>query len=86
MKLLFQNNEQIFCPVLWILIHMCQWIRNTGRPKADYYWGGAAQIVVRRVGLLYGRPGFDSRLGTPVEIPLLSSSSEDIGVGLNDCD
>ncbi len=26
------------------------------------------------------------RLGTPVEIPLLSSSSEDIGVGLNDCD
>jgi hypothetical protein len=33
--------------------------------------------------LLYGRAGFDSRLGTPMKIPLLSSSSENIGVGLN---
>jgi hypothetical protein len=23
MKLLFQNKEHIFCPVLWILIHTC---------------------------------------------------------------
>jgi|688.fasta_scaffold927076_1 hypothetical protein len=38
------------------------------------------------VCFLYGRPGFDSRLGTPMEISLLSSSSEDIRVGLNDCD
>jgi hypothetical protein len=36
------------------------------------------------VGFLYGRPGFESRPGTPMEIPLLSVSSEESGVGLND--
>jgi hypothetical protein len=32
--------------------------------------------------LMYGKPGFDIRLGgTPMEIPVLSGSNEDIGGG-----
>jgi hypothetical protein len=33
------------------------------------------------MGLLYSMPGFDSRLS--MEIPLLTSISEDIGMSLN---
>ncbi len=38
------------------------------------------------IGLLYGRPGFESRPGTPMEIPLLSESDEEIWSGLNEVD
>ncbi len=37
-------------------------------------------------GLLYGRAGFESRPGTPMEIPLLSESDEEIWSGLSECD
>ncbi len=45
---------------------------------------GVAQILVRRLAARQAR--FDSRLGTSLKIHFLSSSGEDIGVGLNDSD
>ncbi len=45
---------------------------------------GAAQKWC--VGLLYGRPEFESRPGAPMEIPLLSESDEEILSGLSECD
>jgi hypothetical protein len=47
---------------------------------------GVAEIVVRRLALRHACTGSIPGSAPLLEIPLLSSSSEDIGVGLNDYD
>jgi hypothetical protein len=57
--------------------------RNTNQGAIQLKQGAALlKYYVCRLAV-YGMSGFDSRLGTLMEIPLLISSTEDIAVGFS---